>query len=71
MPDLARKAMIEAVADAWASIDGKLDDFRAGKGKNFSEQPGGRYYGYLEDAKELVARIEKRGFCVKPLKDES
>ena len=35
----------EALADAWASMNRKLDDFRAGKGKPIDEQPGGHYSG--------------------------
>ena len=54
----------EALADAWASIDGKLDDFRAGKGLSILDQPGGRYAGYIEDATSLIERLRKRGYVI-------
>lgn len=59
----------EALADAWASIDGKLDDFRAGKGKPIDEQPGGRYDGYIADAEEMIRRLGRRGFKIVPVSD--
>lgn len=34
-------ATVEALADAWASIDGKLEDFRAGKGKDIEAPMAG------------------------------
>lgn len=39
-----------AEADAWASIDGKLEKFRAGKAKPLLEEPGGHYSGYMAGA---------------------
>lgn len=66
MPDFDPIA-IEAVADAWASIDGKVDEFRAGKNaKSIEDEPGGYYSGYLSDAQELVTRLHTRGFLVVP-----
>lgn len=59
-------AMIEALASAWASIDGKLDKFFAGKGKPIDEQPGGHYEGYIAEAEEMAARLLKRGFIITP-----
>lgn len=59
---------VEALADAWASMDGKLDEFRAGKGMNVREQPGGHYSGYITDAESLIKRLEARGFTVACLK---
>ena len=44
---------IEALAEAWASLDGKLDEFHAGRA---SEDTEGDYYGYLSDAAELATR---------------
>jgi hypothetical protein len=55
---------IEALADAWAGIDGKLEEFRAGKGLPIEEQPGGYFDGYMADAEELAERLDKRGFKI-------
>jgi len=57
---------IEALAEAWASIDGKLDDFRAGKTAPNIEDFGGRYAGYMAEAEEMIARLAKRGFWLAP-----
>lgn len=58
---------VEAVADAWASIDGNVDQFRAGKGAaSIEDEPGGHYSGYLEDATELMRRLLDRGFIIVP-----
>lgn len=48
---------VENTARAWASMDGKLDQFEEGK-KGFDEDlnAGGHYMGYMEDAKELLKR---------------
>lgn len=52
---------IEAVAEAWASIDGKLDEFKGGK-CGFDEK--GHFDGYMSEASELISRIGRRGFKV-------
>lgn len=60
---------IEALAEAWASIDGKLEKFRACKdamGKDEVEA-GGYYSGYMCEAEEMIRRLEKRGFTVTTL----
>lgn len=59
-------AAIEAFADAWASIDGRLDAFREGKGKPWEEQRGGRYDGYMADAESMLERLLTRGFILTP-----
>lgn len=56
----------EAVADSWASIDGKLHEFRAGKGLPIDDQPGGHYDGYMSEAEEMIYRLGVRGFSVVP-----
>lgn len=56
----------EAVAEAWASIDGKLDEFKGGR-CGFDEK--GHYEGYLSEASELLARVEKRGWKLVPCSD--
>lgn len=57
----------EALAEAWASIDGKLDRFRACKVDPELEFVGGYYGGYMIEAKEMILRLEKRGYTVVPL----
>ena len=52
---------IEALAEAWASLDGKLDEFLAGRG---GEDTEGDYHGYLGDAAELAKRLEHRGYLI-------
>ena len=52
---------IEALAEAWASLDGKLDEFLAGRG---GEDTEGDYHGYLGDAAELAKRLEHRGYMI-------
>ena len=64
MTDFIPRDAEEALADAWASIDGKLDKFRAGRGLPITEQPGGHYCGYLEDAHSMIERLERRGFII-------
>lgn len=55
----------EALAEAWASMDGKLDEFRAGKkAPNTHTEPGGHYSVYMADATELMKRLESRGFVI-------
>lgn len=62
---------IEALAEAWASIDGKLEQFRAGKqAKTLTEeveQHGGHYSGYTAEAEEMIRRLQARGYDVTPL----
>jgi hypothetical protein len=52
---------IEALAEAWASLDGKLDEFHAGRA---GEDTEGDYHGYLSDAAELAKRLEHRGYVI-------
>jgi hypothetical protein len=55
---------VEALAEAWASMDGNLDKFRAGKGLSVADQPGGHFSGYIADAEAMIERLEARGFTV-------
>lgn len=57
----------EAVAEAWASIDGKLDEFKGGR-CGFDQK--GHYEGYLSEAAELLARVEKRGWRLVPITED-
>lgn len=54
----------EAVAEAWASIDGKLESFR--KGRNIVDDDAGHYVGYMADAQELIERVNARGVMMLP-----
>lgn len=56
----------EAVADAWASIDGKRDKFWSCKSDPDEEAISGYYSGYMEDAAELIRRLEARGYVLVP-----
>lgn len=55
---------IHAVAEAWASIDGKLPDFKREQANPFQVNDTGTYLGYLAEAQEMIRRIEARGFTV-------
>jgi hypothetical protein len=55
---------IEALAESWASIDGKLALFRRGKTAKSITAYGGHYAGYIADAEELVLRLHNRGFDI-------
>lgn len=66
----ARWAAVEAVAEAWASIDGRLDLFQCCKADAELEEVEGRYGGYMADAVALISRIEARGFVIRPAEAE-
>lgn len=55
----------EAVAEAWASIDGNLESFR--KGRNIVDDDAGHYVGYMADAQELIERVNARGVMMIPV----
>ena len=57
---------VEALADAWASIDGKLDKFRRGKAAKRIESYGGHYAGYMAEAEEMQRRLLARGWRLRP-----
>lgn len=48
--------MIEELARAWASIDGKADKFDACKADPVLEDDLGHYGGYIAEAQELLRR---------------
>lgn len=62
---------VEALAEAWASMDGKLGQFQAGKRAKTLieevEQHGGHYGGYMADAESMIERLQARGYDVTPL----
>lgn len=55
---------VQAIAEAWASIDGKLALFH--KDKNADDYGEGYYEGYLTDAAELKKRLLARGYKIVP-----
>lgn len=56
-----KQTAVEALAEAWASIDGKDGYFQSGKN-------GGAgvflYEGYIADSEELILRLAKRGYVL-------
>jgi hypothetical protein len=55
--------VVEAFAEAWASIDGKLDAFNREKGGAIHYNDPtytGHYEGYMAEANELLGRAGKR-----------
>ncbi len=70
MQGLMESRAINAVAQSWASIDGKLECFEserdvANDASILSQ--GGYYEGYLTEAAELVRRLATRGFKIVPI----
>ncbi|WP_152275560.1 hypothetical protein [Methylorubrum populi] len=58
---------VDALAEAWASIDGKLKEYRAGRNASSrADDPGGHFSGYQAEAEEMIRRLEARGFTVVP-----
>jgi hypothetical protein len=47
------------LARAWASIDGKRDEFDAGRNISISEDKTGHYLGYLVETEEAFERATK------------
>lgn len=69
MSEIDEKA-VDALAEAWASIDGHLEAYRRerdGNVVNPSENEG-RYEGYQAEATEMIIRLRKRGFDVTPIR---
>lgn len=59
----------EALADAWASIDGKMRKFRSCKNDRKRDEVEGYYMGRMADAEELERRLERRGFRIIPVEE--
>jgi hypothetical protein len=65
---------IEAVAEVWASIDGKLEKFRDeraivnGPFATSMIVKDGHYAGYMVEAEEMIDRLRARGFDVTPIR---
>ena len=62
--NINKRMSIEAIAEAWASIDGKLETFNLCKTDKELEEIWGYYEGYITDSEELLTRVEKRGFTL-------
>ena len=54
---IASRATVEDLALAWASLDGKRDEFDTEKGPR--EDPHGHYLGYLAEAEEILRRAAR------------
>lgn len=59
-----RGASIEALAEAWASIDGRLERFWACKADADLDVVDGYWSGYVHEAGSLLDRLEERGFTI-------
>lgn len=55
-----------ALAEAWASIDGKLPRFHACRKDSAIARTDGTYSGYMIEAQEMIKRLEMRGFVLTP-----
>lgn len=66
LPETRGMTAREALAEAWASMDGKLEKFRACKADPVLEDEMGHYEGYLADAQSMIERLKARGFDVLP-----
>ena len=58
---------VDALADAWASIDGKLMQYRRGAKARSSTAYGGHHAGYTCEAEELIRRLKARGYALRKL----
>jgi hypothetical protein len=63
-----KKEIIEAVAQSWASIDGKLEQYLFEKADATITYDSplyiGTYNGYYAEAEELIRRLNKRGYTI-------
>ena len=48
--------IVEKIARAWASMDGKTAHFDRGKADPDYDRDIGHFMGYIEEAKELIKR---------------
>lgn len=56
--------VIEAIADSWASLDGRAEAFRACKSDQELEEQKGYFGGYMADAAALLDNLHRRGFDI-------
>lgn len=69
-PKAAKMNAIHALAESWASMDGKLDQFsKEAAGEITDEHPAytGAYLQSLAEAEELIYQLGKRGFKIVPM----
>lgn len=60
---------VNAMAESWASIDGKIGPYRReARGAIREDHPDftGHYLGYQAEAEEMITRLGKRGFRLVP-----
>lgn len=62
---------IEALAQAWASIDGKLERFIADRDSVALNKADGSYAGYMAEAREMERRPLSRGYAIVPASEEA
>ena len=57
MSDVLKNGVtVEDIARAWASIDGRRDEFDRGKVDRDYECEAGHYEGYISEAEEMLRR---------------
>lgn len=69
MSETLNPKAVDAVAEAWASIDGKLEAYERERDEDIGlTDPTctGHYEGYQVEAAEMIRRISARGFMVIP-----
>lgn len=61
---MSERTAIDAVAEAWASIDGNLQKYEYEKANEDAIETSlwGHYEGYQAEAVEMIHRIEARGY---------
>ena len=62
---LPEDAATEALAEAWASFDLRLKEFKRGKRDAAYEAIAGHYRGYMIEAGELRERLKARGYVIR------
>ena len=58
---------VEALAESWASIDGKLQRFRDDKAAPITSRngmPDGTHQGYMAEAATMIERLRYRGWVL-------
>lgn len=60
---------IEALAESWAFMDGKVEEFKDCKISKSLEDEYGHYGGYMADAEEMIKRLERRGYYLKKFEE--
>lgn len=55
----------EALAEVWATMDGKREEFAYGKtDRKTDEWHGGYYAGYMADAEGMIEGLREKGFVL-------